>query len=158
MSTPSTLRTQFGHFFHGAECKNSKDLIRTPVRASTGHSLRGLAVHETGEGFDGEEVERGREPSDGGDVEKGFRENSPLEDRPGQTENPMENARRNSQDREGTTTDEGPHVLGQQVPDRHQKKMIELQDQTNLLPTRQVITVFAGLTAALFCSLLDQTM
>lgn len=38
------------------------------------------------------------------------------------------------------------------------KKKIELQDQTNLLPTKQVIFVFMGLTCALFCSLLDQTM
>jgi hypothetical protein len=27
----------------------------------------------------------------------------------------------------------------------------ELQDQTNLLPTRQVLLVFAGLSAAMFC-------
>lgn len=38
------------------------------------------------------------------------------------------------------------------------RKTVELQDQTNLLPVRQVIVVFAGLSAALFCSLLDQTM
>lgn len=34
----------------------------------------------------------------------------------------------------------------------------ELQDQTNLLPTKQVILVFIGLTFSLFGSLLDQTM
>ena len=34
----------------------------------------------------------------------------------------------------------------------------DLQDQTNLLPVKQVIFVFLGLTCALFCSLLDQTM
>ncbi|TIB91019.1 MFS general substrate transporter [Wallemia mellicola] len=33
-----------------------------------------------------------------------------------------------------------------------------LDDQTNLLPTKQVILVFLGLSAALFCSLLDQTI
>ena len=38
------------------------------------------------------------------------------------------------------------------------KKEVELQDQTNLLPLRQVMLVFTGLTCALFCSLLDQTM
>lgn len=38
------------------------------------------------------------------------------------------------------------------------RKPVELQDQTNLLPVKQVIVVFAGLSAALFCSLLDQTM
>lgn len=41
---------------------------------------------------------------------------------------------------------------------RGEKKAIELQDQTNLLPTKQVVFVFMGLTCALFCSLLDQTM
>lgn len=34
----------------------------------------------------------------------------------------------------------------------------ELQDQTNLLPVRQVVFVFLGLSCALFVSLLDQTM
>lgn len=38
------------------------------------------------------------------------------------------------------------------------KKEVELQDQTNLLPVRQLIFVFIGLTCAIFCSLLDQTM
>ncbi|KAL7424758.1 hypothetical protein Q5752_000442 [Cryptotrichosporon argae] len=37
-------------------------------------------------------------------------------------------------------------------------KEVQLQDQTNLLPTRQVILVFVGLTCALFCSLIDQTI
>ena len=34
----------------------------------------------------------------------------------------------------------------------------QLQDQTNLLPVRQVVFVFLGLSCALFVSLLDQTM
>ena len=38
------------------------------------------------------------------------------------------------------------------------KKEIVLQDQTNLLPKRQVMFVLLGLACALFCSLLDQTM
>ena len=38
------------------------------------------------------------------------------------------------------------------------KRGNELQDQTNLLPIKQVIFVFLGLTCALLCSLLDQTM
>lgn len=33
-----------------------------------------------------------------------------------------------------------------------------LQDQTNLLPVKQVIVIFCGLNCALFCSLLEQTM
>ncbi|KAI0701349.1 MFS general substrate transporter [Cytidiella melzeri] len=35
---------------------------------------------------------------------------------------------------------------------------VELVDQTNFLPTRQVITVFIGLSVALACSFLDQTI
>lgn len=38
------------------------------------------------------------------------------------------------------------------------KNPVELQDQTNLLPVRQVLVVFAGLSMALMCSMLDQTM
>lgn len=38
------------------------------------------------------------------------------------------------------------------------KKKYELQDQTNLLPVKQVIVIFCGLNCALFCSLLEQTM
>jgi hypothetical protein len=33
-----------------------------------------------------------------------------------------------------------------------------LTDQTNFLPARQVIAVFMGLSVALMCSFLDQTM
>jgi hypothetical protein len=33
-----------------------------------------------------------------------------------------------------------------------------LTDQTNFLPTRQVVTVFLGMTVAVMCSFLDQTM
>lgn len=38
------------------------------------------------------------------------------------------------------------------------KKKFELQDQTNLLPVKQIMLIFLGLNCALFCSLLDQTM
>jgi hypothetical protein len=38
------------------------------------------------------------------------------------------------------------------------KAEFQLQDQTNLLPFKQLVMVFVGLSAALFCSLLDQTM
>ncbi|KAJ5223824.1 hypothetical protein N7468_008366 [Penicillium chermesinum] len=34
----------------------------------------------------------------------------------------------------------------------------QLQDQTNLLPFKQVLVVFVGLSCALFCALLDQTI
>lgn len=39
-----------------------------------------------------------------------------------------------------------------------EKKKFELQDQTNLLPVKQIMLIFMGLNCALFCSLLDQTM
>ncbi|PSR76213.1 major facilitator superfamily domain-containing protein [Coniella lustricola] len=39
-----------------------------------------------------------------------------------------------------------------------QKKKPQLQDQTNLLPTKELIIVMFGLSCALFCSLLDQTI
>lgn len=38
------------------------------------------------------------------------------------------------------------------------RKKLELQDQTNLLPPKQVFIVFCGLGLALFCSSLNQTM
>ena len=45
----------------------------------------------------------------------------------------------------GTSSPEGPSPHG-------------LTDQTNFLPTRQVITVFLGLSVALACAFLDQTV
>ena len=47
--------------------------------------------------------------------------------------------------------------------EREEKVVVEpsphgLTDQTNFLPTRQVIMVFCGLSVALACSFLDQTM
>lgn len=48
---------------------------------------------------------------------------------------------------------------GSPTPDEEAKaKKYALQDQTNLLPAKQVIMIFCGLNCALFCSLLDQTM
>ena len=35
---------------------------------------------------------------------------------------------------------------------------VELQDQTNFLPFRQLLLVFAGLSMAMGCPMLDQTM
>lgn len=51
---------------------------------------------------------------------------------------------------------EGPAEAGD--GDDKKKKKFELTDQTNLLPVKQVMLIFAGLNCALFCSLLDQTM
>jgi hypothetical protein len=53
---------------------------------------------------------------------------------------------------------EGKDIEGQVEGKEGKRKKLELQDQTNLLPVRQVLGVFVGLSVALFCSLLDQTM
>jgi hypothetical protein len=37
------------------------------------------------------------------------------------------------------------------------EKEFELQDQTNLLPAKQILTVFLGLSMAMICAMLDQT-
>jgi hypothetical protein len=60
-----------------------------------------------------------------------------------------------------STPDEGADHDSDHSPSHPEKKIgkaTELQDQTNLLPTKQVILVFVGLTFSLFGSLLDQTM
>jgi len=44
------------------------------------------------------------------------------------------------------------------VPKQPKRKELELQDQTNMLPAKQVILVCIGLSCSLFCSTLDQTM
>jgi hypothetical protein len=58
----------------------------------------------------------------------------------------------------GGNGEKGTDVEAQEEGQPGRRKKLELQDQTNLLPARQVIIVFAGLSMALFCSLLDQTM
>jgi len=52
--------------------------------------------------------------------------------------------------------DEETKIGAEEISEK--KKAPVLQDQTNLLPVKQVILVFVGLTCALFCSLIDQTM
>lgn len=60
---------------------------------------------------------------------------------------------------EGESNEEkAADVEAQEEGQPGRRKKLVLQDQTNLLPARQVIIVFAGLSMALFCSLLDQTM
>ncbi|PWY97708.1 MFS general substrate transporter, partial [Testicularia cyperi] len=44
------------------------------------------------------------------------------------------------------------------TPENVTEHKVKLSDQTNFLPRRQVILVFAGLSAALFVALLDQTI
>lgn len=49
-------------------------------------------------------------------------------------------------------------VDGRGTDSAAQTETTVLQDQTNLLPGRQIVLVFLGLSCALFVSLLDQTM
>jgi hypothetical protein len=89
-----------------------------------------MATHETGHGIDEDHDE-------------------PEEDRT-HDENSEHDSRKGPGDEE---TKIGAEELAEKKP-----KAPELQDQTNLLPVKQVILVFVGLTCALFCSLIDQTM
>ncbi|KAJ5651367.1 uncharacterized protein N7484_005090 [Penicillium longicatenatum] len=51
------------------------------------------------------------------------------------------------------------HVEAQQLPSNDTPNdKTKLQDQTNLLPVKQLLIVFVGLSCALFCALLDQTI
>lgn len=48
--------------------------------------------------------------------------------------------------------DKAGHVEAQQLPDDNAvNEKTQLQDQTNLLPVKQVLIVFVGLSCALFC-------
>ncbi|ODO07242.1 tetracycline efflux protein [Cryptococcus wingfieldii CBS 7118] len=100
-------------------------------------ALRRMATHETGDYAEGED----RRP-EGLDTHDEDQEDNPRD------------VGRNSENPEGS--DEEKNIEGKHS--RGKKKEAELQDQTNLLPTKQVILVFCGLTCALFCSLLDQTI
>lgn len=64
----------------------------------------------------------------------------------------------NGSDGERTAHEEDRDGEGAAGDDKKDKKKFELTDQTNLLPVKQVMLIFAGLNCALFCSLLDQTM
>lgn len=58
----------------------------------------------------------------------------------------------------GGNKGESQDVEAQAEGKEGKRQKLILQDQTNLLPVRQVLVVFVGLSMALFCSLLDQTM
>jgi hypothetical protein len=93
-----------------------------------------MATHETGQGID--------EDHDGNDRLDTHDEHSEHHDHLVRT---------------GPGGDEETKIGAEEVSEK-KPKAPELQDQTNLLPVRQVILVFVGLTCALFCSLIDQTM
>jgi hypothetical protein len=118
-------------------------LVPPQVSTHAQNSLRRIVTHETAGGVDLDLDGLGipRTHNEDGDEEKktenGLGRECPTLDLDAQGKDGLEKATGTS----GVHMDEAT-----------------LQDQTNLLPTKQVLMVFIGLTAAIFCSLLDQTM
>ena len=116
-----------------------------------------MATHETG-GYtwhDGDEDETDQlHPHEEADDEHGHDSSGSSTDHHGPT-----HAR---DEEEKIETPSGPNEDSAPSHDPEKKgkkrKEVVLQDQTNLLPVKQVILVMVGLSCALFCSLLDQTM
>lgn len=123
----------------------AQEHVSPQASAHAQNALRRITTHETGEGIDLELDGLGRTNT----VDDNYEE----------------------QDRE-TNGDGGHGCPTTMVLDAQGQEVVEkaadcsgadmdkttLQDQTNLLPTKQVLMVFVGLTASIFCSLLDQTM
>jgi hypothetical protein len=100
-----------------------------------------MATHETGHGID--------EDHDGQDTEQ---------DRLGTHHEGEDSDHDNSKSSRIDAIGDEEQAAKMGAEEVSNKKPPELQDQTNLLPVKQVILVFVGLTCALFCSLIDQTM
>jgi hypothetical protein len=120
----------------------------TSVSLHAETSLRRMATHETG-GYEHDddhglhdEADEEREIDEGRNGGKGMLERHSEEHELETSSERHEESRVES----GAGKEEGA------------KGGVVLQDQTNLLPVRQIIFVFVGLTCAVFCSLLDQTM
>lgn len=140
------------------------ELQRTPSRTSIQHALRRMATHETGEGvetgYDGNALDTHDEHEHEHEHEHGRRSSKASGSSSGSGHAVSDEERSvglNSHNRDETKGDTGDGEDPARSS-KSRKKDVELQDQTNLLPIRQVMMVFCGLTAALFCSLLDQTM
>lgn len=148
------------------EDPGQSDLQRTSSRTSIQHALRRMATHETGEGvetgYDGNaldthdehEHEHEHEDGHGRRLSKTSHGSSGSGHAASDEERSVGMNSRTGEEAK-TDADDGKDPAKSSKPG---KKEVELQDQTNLLPIRQVMMVFCGLTAALFCSLLDQTM
>ncbi|UOH80176.1 hypothetical protein LQV05_002825 [Cryptococcus neoformans] len=169
-SIPRTSRPSDIADYSIAPFPTSRSEVQAPtqnaplVRASTSGSyhaqnaLRRMTTHETGEFV--EDRDGGAEEDDGlhthdeehehghGQDDFNHQEHSEQSHRSLRSEERKEDNREQGKDEEAK-------IEGKKSG---QKKKFELQDQTNLLPTKQVIFVFVGLTCALFCSLLDQTI
>jgi hypothetical protein len=109
-----------------------------------------MATHETGHGIDHDHDGRNEEDRMEAHEEKHESRNS-RDSSAADLELGAEDAERR------IGAEEVPETEGEAGVET-KKKTPELQDQTNLLPVKQVILVFVGLTCALFCSLIDQTM
>ena len=128
-------------------------LVRTTTSTSVHaqNALRRMATHETGGGEGEHPAERPQEEDDG---DGGLHTHHEGED-----EHEHEHEHEHEQTGSAGQGKDEEERIGQPTGSGgSKKKVVELQDQTNLLPTKQVILVFCGLTCALFCSLLDQTM
>lgn len=107
-----------------------------------------MATHETGHGIDDEHDGNDKlETHDESHETEHSRGNSLEDDRPDEERDVESN---------GAGAEGGGK--GGKTGKTGKKVAPTLQDQTNLLPVKQVILVFIGLTCALFCSLIDQTM
>jgi hypothetical protein len=122
----------------------AQDLVSPQASSHAQNALRRITTHETGEGVDLELDGLGR--TDTLDEKYDEQERETAGDR-GVECPTME------RDAQGQQVDEKAADLSGVCMDE-----ATLQDQTNLLPTKQVLMVFIGLTVAIFCSLLDQTM
>lgn len=168
-SIPTTSRPSDMADYSLTPFQTSRSEVQAPtpgaplVRSSTSGSyhaqnaLRRMTTHETGEfveDHDGQAEDDGlhthHEEHEYGHEESGFNPERHSE----QSHKTVRSGEREEDNRE-QGKDEEAKIESEKSG---QKKKFELQDQTNLLPTKQIIFVFVGLTCALFCSLLDQTM
>lgn len=136
-------------------------------------SLRRMATHETGELVDSDSEDGGLSTHEEHEHEHEHDHEHENEHKHGQGTNETERGRQGLGSDQAhavtpnlpATDDNAVHTTNKDIPptgdspsDKADKSKYEIEDQTNLLPVRQVIMIFMGLNCALFCSLLDQTM
>ncbi|GFZ49265.1 hypothetical protein JCM24511_07384 [Saitozyma sp. JCM 24511] len=123
----------------------AQELVSPQASAHAQNALRRITTHETGEGIDLELDGLGRTNTVDDNYDEQERET-------------------NGDGGHGCPTTMVLDAQGQEVVEEaadfsgEDMDKTTLQDQTNLLPTKQVLMVFVGLTASIFCSLLDQTI
>ncbi|WVQ97393.1 hypothetical protein IAU59_004505 [Kwoniella sp. CBS 9459] len=143
-------------------------LSRTATSNSihTRNALRRMATHETGEYVDATEDGHFDEDRDQQQAKSKSNRLGTHDEDDHSGHNPSRRGSASSGpatlDNDGSEARREPSDEEKEIEGKRsgasKKKEVELQDQTNLLPAKQVILVFVGLTAALFCSLLDQTI